>query len=322
MTDYRRFLAASTNGHDGEEVLAYFGGPYVQAGPRRLSVRPPGPPGFFRFAVTGRSARVVGPAEPPDLSGWPAVRGYVVPREGRTVYLATDSGAAERLVIGPADEPRPFAPLLARRFPGGELVFDAEEFESGVEDAVRTAYEDGVTLADVKGVPATLRAAFGYAVLLRVARRESVPAIPAEARPHLSALADRGEAAAREVLGLLRAERARVEPDETPQWIIARDQAQRRRAEVSDDAVTRRVAQVLYANNAGLRGLRRLEGGWLEVRYDLDGEQFVSIVEARTLNVADAGICLNQHDGELTLESLPSVIREAIRTGRLHVTAY
>src|SRR6185369_17608252 len=60
MTDYRRFLG--TPAPTGE-VLAYFGGPYVQAGPRRLSVQPPGPPGFFRFAVTGRSARVVGPAE-------------------------------------------------------------------------------------------------------------------------------------------------------------------------------------------------------------------------------------------------------------------
>jgi hypothetical protein len=319
VTDYRRFLATSAT---SEEVLAYFGGPYVQAGPRRLSALPPGPPGFFRFAVIGRSARVVGPAEPPDLSGWPAVRGHVVPRPGGIVYIATDSGAAERLAIGPVDEPRPFAPLLARRFTGGELVFDAEEFETGAEDAVRTAFEDRATLAGVKGIPATLRAAFGYGVLLRVSWREGVPAIPAEARPHLSELADRGEAAALEVLGLLRAERARVEPDETPQWILARDQAQQRRADAADDAVTRRVAEVLYANHAALRGLRRLEGGWLEVRYDLDGEQFVSIVEARTLNVADAGICLNQHDGELTLESLPSVIREAIHTGRLHVTAY
>jgi hypothetical protein len=72
--------------------------------------------------------------------------------------------------------------------------------------------------------------------------------------------------------------------------MLARDEAQRRRAEVSDDAVTRRVADVLYANHAALRGLRRLAGGWLEVRYDLDCEQFVSIVEERTLNVGDAGI--------------------------------
>jgi hypothetical protein len=319
-SDFRRFLATTPV----EQVLAYFGGPYVEAGSRRLLVRSPLEPGFYRFAVTGRHAEPVGPADVPDLSDRPAMRGYVIARSADAVYLATESGAAQRLAIGPADEPLAFAPLLARRFPRGELVFDTVEFESGVEDAVRQAYERRQTLADVKGAPAALRAAFGYAVLLRVASESSVPARPAEARPHLAALADRGEPAARAVLGLLRRERERAQPEETPHWILAREQARRRQLGplAADDPSVRRAAEALYAARAALRGIRRLEGGYLEARYDLDGERFVSIVDATTLNVVDAGICLAEHDRELTLESLPSVIREAMQTGRLHVTAY
>jgi hypothetical protein len=350
VSDYRRFLATAL----AEQTLAYFGGPYVRTGSRRLLVqsaparelaeRPLAParelaerpfapaPGFYRFAVSGRQASVVGPAEPPDQSDLPAVRGYVIPRSGDAVYVAGEGGAAERLAIGPDDEPLPFGPVLARRYPGGELAFDAVEFESGVEDPVRRAYEDRGTLAEVKRAPAALRAAFGYAVLLRLAAEQAVPARPAEARPYLAALADRGEPAAREVLAMLRDARLHdarvrprpaVEPDETPQWMLARDDALRRRGVVDfAEPAARRAANALYAAQAELRGLRRLGTDSFEVRYDLDGERFVSIVDATTLNVLDAGICLAEHDSDLTLESLPAVIREAIRTGRLHVTAY
>lgn len=44
------------------------------------------------------------------------------------------------------------------------------------------------------------------------------------------------------------------------------------------------------------------------------------MVAADSLNVLDAGICLDGADGALTLESLPGVIREAVETGALVVT--
>ena len=68
--------------------------------------------------------------------------------------------------------------------------------------------------------------------------------------------------------------------------------------------------------------MRWLAGNQIEVRYDLDGERFVSIVDVDSLQVVDAGICLSGSDRELTLESLPSVIREAMRTGRLNITSW
>jgi hypothetical protein len=60
----------------------------------------------------------------------------------------------------------------------------------------------------------------------------------------------------------------------------------------------------------------------LDVRFDLDGQQFSSIVHAETLQVIDAGICLQGSDRELTLDSLPSVIREAIEEDILHITRF
>ena len=326
MTDYRRFLGTST-----EETWPYFGGPFVEAPHRRLRLAGSVEPGYWRFAVTGRVARPVDPAEAPDLSHLPAVRGHAV-----AGYLVAAGGVAERLALGPPDEPLPFAPLAARRWPSGELLFDAWDFESGVEERVREAYESGGTLADVKGAPAALRAAFGYAVLLRTAEEEGVPARPAEARAHLAALADEGRPAARRVLAWLAAEREHerrlVSGPAAPGLTSAASEARGARREGgaegargparAERAQTSRAAEALHAARAGVRGLRWLADGMLEVRYDLEGERFVSIVEGATLRVVDAGICLSGHDRDLTLESLPSAIREAARTGQLNITAW
>jgi len=43
-------------------------------------------------------------------------------------------------------------------------------------------------------------------------------------------------------------------------------------------------------------------------------------IDAITLQVWDAGVCLAGEDRLVTLESLPGVIREAIETGRLVIT--
>jgi hypothetical protein len=64
-------------------------------------------------------------------------------------------------------------------------------------------------------------------------------------------------------------------------------------------------------------------------------QRFECVCDARTLRIIDAGICLvghNDYDDEdddtirgdtfFTLESLPSVITEAINTGVLHITRH
>jgi hypothetical protein len=313
VTDYRRFLGTVT-----QEVLPYVGGPFVEAVDRRLRlVVRPHEPGYWRFEVRGRDARPLAPTDPPDLSDLPAVRGFAV-----AGYLVGSGGVAHRLALGPPDEPPLFAPLVARRWPSGALLFDLPDF-AGVEDEVRAAYDRRRPISDVAGVPAALRAAYAYALLLRTATELRIPMRPGEARHHVTELAEGGEAAARRLILAAEARRAAeargVPTDHRPPWMAAGDAARadpdRRRAE-------ERAAAALHSAHAVLHGLRWLADGLLEVRYDHSGEQFVSVVDGRTLRIVDAGLCLDGQDDALTLESLPGVISEAIRTGQLHITGW
>ena len=312
MTDYRRFLAAPV-----EEVWPYFGGPYVETGRRRLRLGTAAAPGFWWMSVSGRTATPLRPADQPDLSDLPAVRGFVL--DG---YLVMAGGEAVRLALPPPDEPLAFAPVIARRWPSGELIFDALDFESGVEDEVREAFAQRRALAGIAGVPAPLRAAFAYAVVRRAGVALGIPVRPIEARSAIGEIAAEGDVAAQRLLERLRRQRldapAVIGPDDArPEWMRARDAAQRR---AGDPLV--RVANALDRTGAALREVRSLSGGELEVRYDFLGERFVSLVDAETLQVVDAGICLAGADRRVTLESLPGVIREAIDTGELNITAW
>jgi hypothetical protein len=83
-----------------------------------------------------------------------------------------------------------------------------------------------------------------------------------------------------------------------------------------------RVFRALDAAGASLLGQRDLGNGSLEVTFTFSGERFISVVDARTLQVYDAGICLSGEDRLVNLDSLPSVIREAIETSRLVITRH
>ena len=57
-------------------------------------------------------------------------------------------------------------------------------------------------------------------------------------------------------------------------------------------------------------------------RFEVDGKHFSSTVHADTLQVIDAASASQGSDRELTLDSLPSVIREAVRDDILHITRH
>lgn len=312
MTDYTRFLAAATT----TEVLPYLGGPFVDAPDRRLKAVGATGPGYWRFEINGRTARAVETTEPPFLGDLPAVRGYWV-----AGYLVGDRAVAYRLGMWPTDEPRRFTPVVARRWPGGALLFESEDFETGVEDRVREIFDAGTTgLGDLSGVPAPLRAAFGYAVMLRVSTALDIPVRPVQLRWRIGELAAMGDAAAVRILTEAR-ERRQAEPNHIEQWRATRTDA-RLRAAASRDRVLDRAATALQVAGAVLRDSRWLSGDLLEVRYDFLDDRFVTVVDGETLRVVDAGICLAGADHRLTLESLPGVIAEAVRTYRLEITAW
>ena len=66
-------------------------------------------------------------------------------------------------------------------------------------------------------------------------------------------------------------------------------------------------------------------GDEMVVRFRLDDERFECTCDVSTLRIIDSGICLIDHETEergdtyFTLESLPGVIRQAQREGRLVV---
>lgn len=332
--DYRKFL-----GREEELVLPWFGGGTVEAKDRRLRLAErPAAPGWYAFTVKGRQATPKGTVDAPPLDELPTVRGHFL--SGR---LVRDGGVAEALALMPAEEPPRFAPLKARRWHSGELLFAEQEFESEAENAVREALAEGRPLSTVKGAGATLRAAYAYALLESASRRAGIPFAPHEVRPALGAVADQGLPEADAVLQRLHAEReqARRELAELERRLAAqraaqelREQREKRLEEAHRvqrdeplrwrEVVHEKAEAALAAAGARLEQSRLLANGELEVIFRFMGERFISIVNPLTFRVIDSGICLGHppRDDLVTLESLCAVIKEAIDTGALVILRF
>jgi hypothetical protein len=314
--DYKKFL-----GKTDELVLPSFGGVTVSAKGRTLRLEEPLEAGWWRFVVKGRQATPQGRAdeEAPDLGGLSVVRGHLV----SGVRLVTDEGIVHDVQFPPPDEPELFAPCTARRWHSGELLFDGIEFEEEAEEAARRALEDGETLEAVKGVPASLRAAFAYALVESASAHLQIPVVPLEVRHQILALAHGGRERAEATLRALadrrqEAERARTARANAPADAAAAARVANVLAGWSDR--TTRVHEALRSAGAQLLRMRGLSNDQSEVTYRFMGSRFLAVVHAQTLNVIDAGVCLDGADSALTLDSLPGVIREAIDTGQLVVT--
>lgn len=319
--DYRKFL-----GKVESVVLPYLGGGTVDSASRRLRVTTPVTPGWWRFEVKGRDATPCEPSEPECLEALPRVRGHAWGRR-----MVREGAVAEPLELMPEEEPPRLAPVSARRWFDGSLLFDCVDYESEAEGEARLALEQNQPLAHIRGVSAPLRAAFGYTLLERVSRDVGIRFAPAEVRGRILAVAEGGRIPAEECLRRLHHEReaqaVRTRQEQADAERRARStellaEARRGvRGHSREDGIQRAQRALV---NAGARPLdvRRLEGQRLEVTYAFMEERFVSIVAANSLQVLDAGICLAGADGEVTLESLPSVIREAIETDVLVVTRH
>jgi hypothetical protein len=321
---WRKFI-----GNKDTQVLPFFGGHRVLAKDRSLRVaEPPARQGWYRFEIEGRSARVMEAAEP-ALAGLAKVRGHLV---GDVIFPGGGGAGArpETVFFPPEDEPALFASCTCYRWHGGEVVFGEVDFDSEIEEQARAAFEERRGLEGVKGVPAPLRAAFGWATLRRASAVAGVPCSVGEARPFLAEIAEGGAVAAEAVLERLEelrhGRRVVVAGGRAAVRVKRMVQDARHGAEEATLAnAPQRAEAALDAAGAHLRGTRRL-GTQLEVRFFFDTEHFVAVVDALTLQVVDAGICLVDHrdghrgDEELTLDSLPSAIREAMELGALVIT--
>lgn len=318
--DYRSFLGKSET-----LVLPYLGGASVDAPDRRLRVTHPAgnmTPGWWRFELYGKQASPLEVCDPPDLSALERARGHTVVMGWHPepcAYLFRSGKEACRMDLLPVEEPPPLSPASARVWHGGDLLFEALDFEEEVESRARERLAERGTIADLKAVSASLRAAFGFALLVSVGRQMAIPVRPREVLAELKRVAEHGEVAAVAVLHGLEERREQ----ERRRMALARGErpmprvghARRRSVDPADA-----IFESLASAGAALRTLRRLEGDLLEVGFQFMGERFISVVHAHTLGVIDSGICLQGADQELTLDSLPSAIREAIECDMLHIT--
>ncbi len=333
--DYKAFLSPKE-----PVVLPYFGGTRVDAADRRYRLETELAPGWWRFKIDGRHVVPVEPAPPIDLGALPAVRGHWA--DG---WIVTSGRELDRIALPPDDEPEALSRVVGRRWFSGDLLFDTTEFEDEAEVAARRALEERRSLADIAGVVPSLRAAFGYTLGLAVAREAQAEVSLRELTPRVVEIADGGATVARALIDRLVAERrraaeeariraARVVERARQEAEVARLLAQENamaeraaRAAIGARAVTRsrdamqRADAALDAARARMLTCRRVERGTqLDVTYEVDGTRIISLVDAESLQVLDPGICLSGAHRVLTLDAMPSVVREAIEEHHLNIT--
>lgn len=307
-------------------VLAWLGGRDLSDGVRRWTVEGPLPDehGWYTFAAdTARRAKLVGPGEPDPAweAGRPVRRGWLVGDR-----LVPDDAAVvpdpDRFVAQTV--PVALVPPALGRFAraravdlGRAWVFAGEEFPTGPEEAVVTAFTEGPPdLSGIPGVPPALELAFRFAVDQREhgrRRRED-----ARLRRLAEEAAAAAEAEAAAALALAQAEAARATALRAAERRVGAHRG-------ADDRTRRALVDALGVSGATLLDHRpSWERGEVVVTFRFRHRRFECVVD-RALRIVDAGICLNDYDtgtkGDtlFTLESLPAVIDEAMRTGRLVV---
>ena len=279
--DYRQFLQDDS----AEFRLPYFEGLKVCNDSRSWRLREPVDPGWYRFSEKGRFLEPQEAIEP-ELDAW---LDHKLKR--RSGYLALGQfigDDCQRGLFGvPRDEDPPrFTPVKAVEWFDGHLHFECIDFETEAEFAVREAFEEEHSIDSIKGVTPALANAF----LLETTRRELVR--EAQRRREEQLRRQQREAATREL-----------------------------RREIADreTSLDGRLAVALSHSGAHLIDWRRSGGNLLSVRYRVGGQRFECIIDRDTLQIVDAGICLEGTDDQLNLASLPSAVQEAIDSGQLYV---
>lgn len=276
-------------------VLPYLGGGFVWSPARRYRVLGRPGVGWHRFLLDGDAAVALAPSSPEGLDALPQVRGHLV-----GAWLFPASGRATRLHLMPEEQFLELTPCLARRLPGGALIFDSVALLDEQDEQVRDALDEG---RSCPAPGASLRAAYGFALLWRLCRRMGIPATPWGLREQLAQVASAGKQGAFDLLAPCVSLAPLHGLDEVPPG--------------SDDEAL--VAPVLAASGASVIGTRRLGDDLVEARFRFLDRVFVCIVERSSLRVVDAGLCL-ENTGRLTLAILPSVLREAIAAGKVVLT--
>lgn len=354
MVDYRKFLGGS------KETVLYLGGSvaYGADAPMRLREPVDVEPGFFRAERSGRFATLAvdEPAERLSCDGEPRAVGHYaagyVSLEGSRFARVLLLGAPEPEALGKVrvvrhasgvtlfedalfDEDAEFAArealLSGRTLAGMRGLSPTLRLAFGWAVCARASTTRGESMSPTEGLGAFAEICEGGAP-----RAEAL--LDAIASRRVSAHASRHRTQERNE------ERAAMSVEEIegapPQHALVGTRDRARRGSGAETMLTSRdrsrdvfayCERALRAARATLEHVRELtqprrhrrggeSPGTLEVRFRFLGETFICVVDSATLQVHDAGVCLDGADEALTLESLPSAIREAHDTGRLVIT--
>lgn len=289
-------------------VLPWIGGRSLQSKDRTFKLVDSLPPerGWCRFRIDGRKASFVEEAQSFEAELDNSEFGYLVGDRLVADTVAVDpnpvalSYVAERVFLIEPGMDR-FVRVEARRAFDGPLFYIGQAMPTGPEMEVMNAFLDRLpTTNGIRGVVPALDAAF---------RLETSHRIQVEHRRA-------------EIERLAREEEAKRIAEERRKALFrqAGDSAGRRElAQVDFDGAARSALKISGAEfldaRPGLTATERV------VRFRNRGQRFVCTCHAQTLRIIDAGICLSEDgikgDTFFTLESLPSVINEAIDEGVL-----
>lgn len=266
--------------------------------------------GWYTFRIDRRCVTDPQPAEPDPTALHFDAHGYLVGdrlarwdiRPRATEPAAIISYTEPVFLIDPGLD-RFVRVSAGRVYERGPLIYRQQEMPVGPEQEVLTAFLDRAENVDaVSGVSPALEAAF---------RMET----------HQRAEAERRREELRQEAARLETERQEAE---RRQQIVQQlgDGAGRRAVARTDFGDAARAALAIV--DAELIDHRRGQRGEYVVRYRIENRRFECVCDEQ-LRIIDSGICLADHatgekgDTRFTLESLPTVIRQAIRENRLVV---
>lgn len=315
MLSWRNLIAAET------KTLPWTGGRTLLDSDHarwKISGRLPEEYGWYKFSFEGRAATLVGPADAEPEKLIHKTCGYLVgdrfvsdAQKGYLTNPANVVAVCPQVYLIEEGLER-FSRVSVGQFSDyGPYIFAGQEMPLGPEEEVLTAFLDQKDSVDaVAGVSPALEAVF---------RMESWQRVEAERR---------------------RLEEARRRQEEEER--ILREDARRQLVEKLGDGAGRRAMARQDFNEAARAALavggaefldakRSHQRGEMVVKFRLDGRRFECTCSSESLAIIDSGICLTaEYDSDdfdrgtkgdtwFTLESFPSVLREAIREGKLVV---
>lgn len=290
-------------------VIPWLGGERLYRDGRTWRICSPKPKefGWYEWAVQGRRATYFGRAEPaPDyLQFWlgQKLTGYLVGNRFIPLMVNVRWELAEVFELADSVyliEPGldRFTPVAVVRDPDRRLIYMEEVFPIGPEDEVRDAFIDRKeSVSNILHIPPSLDLAFRFATYQRMRHEE-----------YLAELERKREAERR-------LEEARKN--------MGTGMGRRNLAAHDFEAAARAALGVGGATFLDARQGRIPTE--MVVQYRVDAHRLECVCEKDTLRITDAGICLEDHhtgekgDTYFSLESLPAVVRQAIRENKLVV---